>query len=374
MTTDLATTTAKTRRGYVLAGTGIGSTRTAMNDSSSGTGTALLSTQESCRAKTATARRGHVLACRGITSAHIGLLAEQESYMAKMTMTRRGAVLAVAQADRFRLAKVAKMQRGHIFADLRGRANSSANGGEDVARTARTFSQPFEIPHGEDMAKVARTHVQVLEIPGEAKTRTFRSPYGRRSAARRRARAALLSVDPMTAGRSLPADPSVPPELMIRAVLDGVDAVATAMERKWGVGRLRLLVGDDLRARFDAQRARLDAAIASNRESYVRAQAEGMKRAWAALDLAATQAGASRAEVWDCVLPSTGEVVAIVRGDPASIATSGQRVFTLDEVARLIDGLPEAVGAVKQAFPGSEITEVRRKSPVNWQTGDEVSL
>lgn len=178
----------------------------------------------------------------------------------------------------------------------------------------------------------------------------------------------------MTAGRSLPADPSVPPELMIRAVLDGVDAVATAMERKWGVGRLRLLVGDDLRARFDAQRARLDAAIASNRESYVRAQAEGMKRAWAALDLAATQAGASRAEVWDCVLPSTGEVVAIVRGDPASIATSGQRVFTLDEVARLIDGLPEAVGAVKQAFPGSEITEVRRKSPVNWQTGDEVSL
>jgi hypothetical protein len=69
--------------------------------------------------------------------------------------------------------------------------------------------------------------------------------------------------------REVAHDPSAPPELVIRAALDGVDAVATAMERKWGVGRLRLLVGDDLRARFDAQRARLDAAITSNRESYV---------------------------------------------------------------------------------------------------------
>jgi hypothetical protein len=99
-----------------------------------------------------------------------------------------------------------------------------------------------------------------------------------------------------------------------------------------------------------------------------------MKRAWTALDRAATQGGAPHAEVWECVLPSTGEVVAIVRGDPATVATSCQRVFTLDEVARLIDGLPDAVNAVKQAFPGSEITEVRRKPPVNWQTGDELPL
>ena len=50
---------------------------------------------------------------------------------------------------------------------------------------------------------------------------------------------------------SIARDPSAPPELVLRAALDGVDAVATAMERKWGVGRLRLLVSDDLRARFD---------------------------------------------------------------------------------------------------------------------------
>ena len=40
---------------------------------------------------------------------------------------------------------------------------------------------------------------------------------------------------------------------MIKAILDGVDAIARQMEGKWGVGRLRLLVGDALRIKFDAQ-------------------------------------------------------------------------------------------------------------------------
>jgi len=41
--------------------------------------------------------------------------------------------------------------------------------------------------------------------------------------------------------------------LAARSVIDGVDHVAVEMERKWGVGRLRLLVDDDLRQRFDQQ-------------------------------------------------------------------------------------------------------------------------
>jgi hypothetical protein len=75
-----------------------------------------------------------------------------------------------------------------------------------------------------------------------------------------------------------------PPEFVIKAILDGVDETARQMERKWGVGRLRLLVGDVLRIKFDAQKAKLDAAIAADQETYIRAQAEGMRRAWLALD------------------------------------------------------------------------------------------
>ena len=87
------------------------------------------------------------------------------------------------------------------------------------------------------------------------------------------------------------ADPLAPSEYAIRAIIDGLDQVAVEMERKWGVGRLRLLVSDLLRAKFDAQKDKLDAAIATNQEHYIRAQAEGMKRAWAALDKAASEAG-----------------------------------------------------------------------------------
>ena len=82
-------------------------------------------------------------------------------------------------------------------------------------------------------------------------------------------------------------DPMAPSSYAIQAIIDGLDQVAVEMERKWGIGRLRLLVSDFLRAKFDSQRDKLAAAIATNREVYIRAQAEGMKRAWAALDNAA---------------------------------------------------------------------------------------
>ena len=101
----------------------------------------------------------------------------------------------------------------------------------------------------------------------------------------------------------------------IQAMVDGLDQVAIAMERKWGVGRLRLLVSDFLRAKFDEQKDRLDAAIQSGEERYVAAQVDGMRRAWSALDRAAHDAGHQplAPEVWECVLPSTGEVVSLVR-------------------------------------------------------------
>ena len=39
----------------------------------------------------------------------------------------------------------------------------------------------------------------------------------------------------------------------IQGLVQSVDALTDAMERRWGVGRLRLLVPDDLRERFDRQ-------------------------------------------------------------------------------------------------------------------------
>ena len=169
-------------------------------------------------------------------------------------------------------------------------------------------------------------------------------------------------------------DPGAPPDYAIRSVLDGLDHVAAGMERKWGLGRLRLLVSDLLRAKFDAQKDKLDAAIDVNREQYVRAQAEGMKRAWAALDRAAMEAGAGplSPEVWECVLPGSGEVVSIVRTEAEAYHVAREcRVFSLDEIARLIEAMGDTVLEAKRVFPGATVTRVG-KPEIDWEKGDPI--
>jgi hypothetical protein len=169
-------------------------------------------------------------------------------------------------------------------------------------------------------------------------------------------------------------DPMAPSDYVIRAILDGLDQVARDMEREWGVDRLRLLVSDHLRARFDAQKDKLDAAVVANEERYVRAQAEGMKRAWAALNKAAIEAGARplSPEVWECKLPSSGAVVAIVRSSAEARHVAGERlVFSLEEIARLIDDLPAAVLETKRVFPGAEVARVGPPE-IDWERGDDI--
>lgn len=184
---------------------------------------------------------------------------------------------------------------------------------------------------------------------------------------RTKAAVTALPFDPAT-------DPQAPSEYAIRAIIDGLDQLAAAMERKWGVGRLRLLVSELLRAKFDAQKDKLDAAIATNRETYIRAQAEGMKRAWAALDRAASEAGHAplSAEVWECRLPSSGEVVALVCTEAeAQHVGRESRVFTLDEIGRLIAALGPAVLEAKRVFPGATVTGIRKRE-IDWEKGDEI--
>jgi hypothetical protein len=175
----------------------------------------------------------------------------------------------------------------------------------------------------------------------------------------------------------LPSDPAALPELVIKAVLDGVNAIARQMEGKWGVGRLRLLVDDALRIKFDAQKAKLDAAIATDKEAYVRTQAEGMRRAWLALDRAATESGAQPLvpEIWECVLPASGKLVSIVRTEiEAHHVARESEVWTLAEIAVLIERLGDDLRHVKRTFPGSAVVEVRDRNPppIDWEKGDDL--
>ncbi len=176
-------------------------------------------------------------------------------------------------------------------------------------------------------------------------------------------------------GFDLATSTSAPEALRIRSMVEGLAEVASAVERRWGVGRLRQLASDPLRLRFDEQQSRVDAAVASGEERFVRIQTEAMRRAWETLERAAIETGVMplSADVWETALPKTGEVVAIVRSeiDLAQVA-SGCPAFTLAEIALLIEKLgPEAL-ETKRVFRGAVVTDMRASETFDWSKGDDM--
>lgn len=176
-------------------------------------------------------------------------------------------------------------------------------------------------------------------------------------------------------------DAFAPPEYLAQAMIDGVDLVAHAMERKWGIDRLRLLVNDLLRAKFDAQAEKFNAAIQSQKLELIKMHAEGMKRAWQALDKAATETGQKpiSADVWEVKLPNSGKIVAIVRTSAEAhlVASPDRETWTISEIAHLIDGAGNMVAEIKRTFPGAEITAIHKTDQTqsqsfDWKQGDEI--
>lgn len=162
----------------------------------------------------------------------------------------------------------------------------------------------------------------------------------------------------------------------ICSIIAGVDHVAIEMEAKWGVGRLELLVDDDLRLKFRRQVEKFNEASRAYALDRVRRHGEGMKKAWSALDTAAEKVEAAHLspDIWEVEV--NGRVIGIARTnvDAFSVTRSGRymEVWTLDEVARIIENFPE-IARVKQVFPGSLIEKVKLKRPsYDWAIGDEV--
>ena len=157
-------------------------------------------------------------------------------------------------------------------------------------------------------------------------------------------------------------------EIAGRAYIDEADLTAVEMERKWGAGRLRLLVGPELREKYDRQRYLFNQAIWHGDLESVRRESQRMVKAWLALDKHAEAAGMGKLDpkVWEVALED-GTVAAIVPdyAHAAAVQADGRKVavYTLDEVARLLTAFP-ALARAKQTWPGATVTRV------NQTTGD----
>ena len=126
-----------------------------------------------------------------------------------------------------------------------------------------------------------------------------------------------------------------------QAYIDEADKTAWTCEQQFGVGRLRLLVGAELRAKFDRQRFKWNSAIEGGDLETLRVESQRMCNAWRALYAAAEAAGAFKLSplCWETTL-DTGELVALVRDDydVAAYRSEGRKgaIYTLDEIGRFL--------------------------------------
>ena len=162
-----------------------------------------------------------------------------------------------------------------------------------------------------------------------------------------------------------------------KAILDGVDEVVAASERTWGVGRLRLLVEDDLRARWDRQWLAWCRACEAYDLAAIRTQGAAVRRAIAVLEAEAVAAGHRplRPDVWE--VGHEGRAIAVCRTSAeAGVVARDRRdleVWTVEELVRVALSGRSAVSAVKQNFPGAEVVAMRSPAPdFDWTRGDEL--
>lgn len=170
----------------------------------------------------------------------------------------------------------------------------------------------------------------------------------------------------------------------LQAYFAGVEQARAEAEAKWGAGRLLQLVDDETRAKFMRQQARWSQALQMAWDAPFLSRdglndvirfAAAQRRAWGALDALAEEAGHRSIfpDVWEALL-SDGTVVAVVRTDAeaSKVITDGRHVavYTLREIANVIEALPEALRVAKVEWPGAKVLGEGDRSWV--KRGDEL--
>jgi hypothetical protein len=152
-----------------------------------------------------------------------------------------------------------------------------------------------------------------------------------------------------------------------QAHIDEVDKLAAKLETKWGCGRLRLLVGPELREKFDRQRYLWNQAIFWYGElEDIRKEAERMCNAWRFLDNEATALKLPPADERSLEVALSDGSVVIICADPSALLQASddrrRQIYSLDEIGRLLEAFP-ALSKAKHTFPGAEVASARRRVP-----------
>ena len=155
-----------------------------------------------------------------------------------------------------------------------------------------------------------------------------------------------------------------------------LDRVAVEMDKRWGVDRLVELQTPEVARKYGARMAELNAAIAANDPAQTAATVAILIANLRRMDQLATEAGHETlaADVW--TFDVDGFRFGLLRegGDwpAAQSAMPGLTLFTPREVANALSAYRGIVADAKAAFPGAQITAVRKRTELEESLDDEL--
>lgn len=164
--------------------------------------------------------------------------------------------------------------------------------------------------------------------------------------------------------------------------LDAIDTIVRAvdqrgrdMDRKWGTGRLPVLVPTEWAERFKRAKFKFSTAVWERDPADTDRHGQAMLRAYDKLDELAVAAGASSAppDQWEMDTPNGLIIVVRDLADVERADTGGRKaqVWSLEEVANVIAAHPLIVAA-KREFPGAVVESVRPARQLRQELNDDL--
>ena len=177
------------------------------------------------------------------------------------------------------------------WSSARGQANADLS--QDRCLSLRTRMEAYRVPFS-DLERKRAVFRQISYYLDASELIMNRTRYSMKAHECRRGRQSDQNQARPPPARQTPESwaTSYGTYLTGQGAIDGADAVAIAMEARWGAGRLRLLVDDKLREKFDRQRFLFNAAIWHGDLQAVVLQSRRMIAAWQTLAREAEAAGA----------------------------------------------------------------------------------
>ena len=178
-------------------------------------------------------------------------------------------------------------------------------------------------------------------------------------------------MDPAVTGEALSCSYAVAP----------FDEASRRMDVKWGAGRLPGLATPETAVRFGSAMAKLNAAISAGDAGLAAHKAKVCIKGLNLMDAEAEAAGAAKADPTVWTFDHDGFHFGIIKDadcwQAATAANPDLRLYTLAEIGTALRAYSgPVIDAVKETFPGAQITKITPKAdkpPVNYDLGgDEI--